>query len=434
MVTALSMDAEPWSEKERGEQLLDLFSGLVQAHGVERLLGAPFIEETPKFFPDSWEPTLVGAARILHRLLCYVGVEGWELELVDARDPLADEGIKGQQQPVIDFIEAENGKMVFQVDNLGRAEWVPAVLCYEAALAFVATRQAAHPYRGGDRPADAVSQKDHEQAAAATVFLGLGLITVNAAHAFHQDGEIVGNMAVTYRTHMILGALPAGDLSFLLAVQLCLRGTSVSAAAPLLRQLQPNQAQAVRRWLAALGGSRDALRTRLGFPEPAPMVDALALPEVPPLPAHTVSALEEAEEVFRNPLRGESAVRYYEAKTITYLFVGLFAAMVPAGWLAFAGGSRIYIALAVLAVGAGAGALIGSRLRLHYCGACDMVLRARETTCPQCAARLEGDEPRRTLARLREQPEEEEDEEEEDELVRQALEQERRDFGEDGEV
>jgi hypothetical protein len=46
---------------------------------------------------------------------------------------------------------------------------------------------------------------------------------------------------------------------------------------------------------------------------------------------------------------------------------------------------------------------------------------------------LEGNEPRRTLASLREQQEGEEDEYDA-ELARQALEQERRDFGEDGKV
>lgn len=95
----------PWHDKERAEDLLGLMAGLVAASGPEPLLAAPLVEETPRFFPDTWEPSLVGLGRVLHRLMCYAGLEGWNLDLIDARDPLADESL-GAQQPVIDFIEA----------------------------------------------------------------------------------------------------------------------------------------------------------------------------------------------------------------------------------------------------------------------------------------------------------------------------------------
>ena len=286
-----------WSDKANADELLDLLAGLIASHGAERFLAAELVLESPRCFPDAWEPTIVGVGRILHRLLYYTGLEGWRMELVDGRAPMQEPG--KLEQPRIDFLSAENDHLLFQLERVGVPEWVPAALCFEAARAFVAVREPRHPYRDGDQ-AEAVSQRAQARAAVATVYLGFGLITTNAAHGFASHGEIVGQSTVTWRAHLKLGALPAGDLCFLLAVQLALRGCSLEAADPLLRQLARDQADEARQWLERLAGAEAELRERLGIgadvrPQPAP------LPRVTELPESAVAELRAAEERHERP-------------------------------------------------------------------------------------------------------------------------------------
>ena len=325
-----------WDEKANAAELLELLSRIVARHGAAPLLAAPLIEESPRCFPDPWEPSLVGVAQILHRLLRYAGLDGWRLELVDGRAPLA-EPLK-LAQPRIGFIAAEGDRLSFQLEEMGTPEWVPAALCFEVGRAFVATRESRHPYRATEDDATAASSAALIEAAVATIYLGLGLITTNAAHGFAQEGEIVGQIAVTRRAHLELGALPAGDLTFLLAVQLTLRGLSVDEAAPLLQEMAQSQSDDVRAWLKRLVDAGPALRARLGIaatdrPPPIP------LPEVGPLPARMLEELEAAEELHLRPHSAVRVTRYWERKTVPGLFIGLFASMVPmipvalAGWI-----------------------------------------------------------------------------------------------------
>lgn len=404
-----------WGDKDNADQLLQLLADLIEAHGGKWLLQGPLVEPTAAFFPDQWEPNMVGLGRLLHRLQHLMGLGGWALELEDARAPLDDDA-PPTQQPVVDFIAAEDGRLAFQVDQLGPAEAVLGALCFEVARAFIAVHQAQHPFRASPATDDSASREAQERAAVATVYLGLGLITADAAHSFHQQGELIGNYAVTYRAHMVMGALPAGDLTFLLAVQLVLRGVSGAEAAPLLGRLGSNQARDVRQWLELLQGQADQLRQRLGLPDEEPG-EALEPPDVPPLDAGLLQDLRDADQRYENPLQGEQTHRYWQAKTVTCLFIGLFIGMVPALILLLTNNGLLVAAIPMV-IGGVAGAALGSRRRIYYCGACQMVLRDHEQRCPRCAASMVGDRPWSRLKTWEEQDEEEGD----DELTRQALE------------
>lgn len=379
----------PWDEDERASELLDLLAAAVAEHGAEAMLrhGAELLEPTERLFPDRWEWSLVGVGRLLHRLLRYAGLEDWRLELVDGRVPMEEVYDKTTQQPLIDFISIDNDRLVFQVEQLGPPDLTLGVLCHEVARAFVAVRRAQHPYRDGgrDNPLDNLAEQARVKAAVITVYLGFGLISANVAHAFRQSGEIVGREAITRRAHIFVGALPAGDLAFLLAAQLAALGRSVDSAGPLLDQLSANQAQVARTWLEQLAGQRENLIERLGLPAPATWPEPRPREPGPGLDEEAEAELRALDQAHARPLLGEQVPRYFERKTVSYLMIGALCGVLPFVFMLLEPGLRL-LSWLPLAVPAALGALVGSRRRIEYCGGCWMLLRADEATCPKCGA------------------------------------------------
>lgn len=412
-------EAIPWADDERASELLDLLAAAVAEHGPEAMLrhGAELVEPTERLFPDRWEWSLVGVGRLLHRLLRYAGLEEWRLELVDAR-PLTEEIRDRTTQPLIELISAERGRLVFQVEQLGPPDLTLGVLCHEVARAFVAARRAQHPYRDGgrDNPEDNQSEQARVKAAVITVYLGFGLVSADVAHAFRQSGEIVGREAITRRAHIFVGALPAGELAFLLAAQLAALGRTVESAGPVLGQLGANQAEVTRGWLAKLAGAREALLERLGLPAREAWPAPRPRDPGPGLDETTEAELRALDEAHARPLRGAEVPRYFERKTVSYLMVGALVGVLPFVFMLLERDLRPLSWLPLL-VPAVLGALVGSRRRIEYCGGCWMLLRASERTCPKCGAVTGAPQPLTDEARRGADPDEDED----DDLTRQAL-------------
>ena len=411
-------EAIPWAEDERAQELLDMLAAAIAEHGAEAMLrhGAELVEPTERLFPDRWEWSLVGVGRLLQRLLRYAGLEDWRLELVDARVPM-EEVRDRTTQPLIEFISTEGGRLVFQVEQLGPPDLTLGVLCHEVARAFVAAQRAQHPYRDGgrDNAEDNQSEQARVKAAVITVYLGFGLVSAEVAHAFRQSGEIVGREAITRRAHIFVGALPAGDLAFLLAAQLAALGRRAESAGPLLDQLGANQAEVARAWLSRLAGQREALIGRLGLPAPRTWPEPLPRDPGPGLDEAAEAELRALDQAHARPLRGEEVPRYFERKTVSYLMVGALVGVLPFVFMLLDRELRLLSWLPLL-VPAVLGALIGSRRRIEYCGGCWMLLRARERACPKCGAATGALQPLTSEARRGA-----DDDDEDDELTRQAL-------------
>src|SRR6266542_3099911 len=120
--------------EEPQRELLELFARAAARLGpVKR---APFVEPSQEFFPEAYEPTLVGAGQLLHRLLGLAGLDG-ELRVEDARAPLSEKSAEQfvVTHPEVTFIAAEKGRLVFQVDELGFGDLTVAALCHQVARA-----------------------------------------------------------------------------------------------------------------------------------------------------------------------------------------------------------------------------------------------------------------------------------------------------------
>jgi hypothetical protein len=75
---------------EEREWLLTRLADLVAEGRFERLVGAPLVEGSARWFPDRWSPTAAGVRVLLRRLLFHAGLADLEVEVADHRVRPAD--------------------------------------------------------------------------------------------------------------------------------------------------------------------------------------------------------------------------------------------------------------------------------------------------------------------------------------------------------
>jgi hypothetical protein len=388
------------------EQLLALLGRAAARLGRQAALAEPSDEH----FPEDYEPNLVVAGELLHRLMAYAGLGDRELEVVDGRAP--DRPLRMEElevtHPDVSFLESDGKKLIFQITRLGPADVTLAALAQEvarAALAVASQRNGAHPYRSG--PEAPSTPDDEALVAAATVWLGFGLITLPAAISFRRSSVATGYSVTTRQTIMLTSGLPSGDLAFLLAAWMVVRDQDETA---IVREyLVKEQAENVEEWICTLRSERLELLEKLGLSHPfeAPC-------ELPPVRPLDVSGFEQLEARHGKANLGRTVERKWERRTLTYALLGFAVSLIPAAILAQWIGGFIVV---LLVIGFFAGIVIGSSRRRHYCGACQMPLRSYERQCPQCGARFQGESELVRIARTMDDLDDEEDEA----LAREAL-------------
>jgi hypothetical protein len=397
--------------KERlGPEQLRLL-GLLGRAAAALPWAAAVAEPSDEHFPD-YQPDLVVAGKLLHSLMADAGLGDWELEIVDGREPnrrsLRIEELE-VEHPDVSFLEAEGKTLVFQITRLGPADITLAALAQEvarAALAVSAERTGAHPYRSGPEPsADA---DDDALVAAATVWLGFGLITLPAAVSYRRSSVATGYSVTTRQTIMQTSALPSGDLAFLLAACMVIREDDDSEM--LCEYLVKEQAENVELWIGALEPARTELLAKLGLSEPFAARRELAA--VKPL---DVKKLERLEARHGKDNIGKTVERRWERRTLSYAFLGFAISFVPATILAQWLGGFVFL---IVIAGFFAGIVQGSSRRRYYCGGCQLPLRNDERQCPQCGARFQGESELVRVVRTVDDLDDDEDEE----LTRAALE------------
>ena len=394
--------------EQLGEEQLRLL-GLL-ARTAAALPSQGLVEPSDERFPD-YQPDLVVAGKLIHSLMADAGLGDWELEIVDGREPnrrwLRIEELE-VEHPDISFLEAEGKKLLFQITRLGPADMTLAAMAQEvarAALSVSSQGGGAHPYRSG--PAPSADAEDDALVAAATVWLGFGLITLPAAISFRRSSVATGYSVTTRQTIMQTSALPSGDLAFLLGACMVIREDDDSEM--LCEYLVKEQAENVAEWITALERDRPALLAKLGLPETLP--PRREPPAVKPL---DVRKLERMEKRLGKDNIGKTLKRQWERRTLSYALIGFCIALVPSVILAqWVGG---FVLLLVI-VGFFIGMTRGSSKRRYFCGGCELPLRDDESQCPRCGASFEGEcelvRVTRTIDDL--------DDDEDEELTREAL-------------
>ncbi len=255
-------------EDER-EALLDRLAELVRTDPGP-FVSAPFVEPTPRFFPDPFTHDAASARQLAQRLLRYAGLDAFHAEVVlDSEGPSAALPLTSS-----DLVRIEGQTVHFACSELGRSDDATLCLAHEiarAALLIHTHRRNDSVYRASVRPEPASLVPDESDPAlvAASVYayvIGFGLLATLGAHHARQGGHSRGGLTQTSWQHVAYGRLSPEASSFLLAVQLVARDVAPTRRNALLASLPTNRRVEVETALASL--DRSTLLARLGLPPP----------------------------------------------------------------------------------------------------------------------------------------------------------------------
>jgi hypothetical protein len=227
--------------REQRERLAAGLHRLVERGGGGPFLTNPIVLPTKAYFPEPI-PRTVGELRgLIGTLLAYVGLGdlGVEIHLYDSKHPyriVDDEGREWappHEGAAAYFAGIEGGVCQFGVDlaTLRDAEVVLGILAHEVA----------HAYREHHRLTVTTRRTEEELTDLTTVYLGFGVLTLNASYFSRSSGRVVGG-GVTHRYEVgRTGYLPPEDMAFLLAQQVVARGVERADVARLVDELAPAQ-------------------------------------------------------------------------------------------------------------------------------------------------------------------------------------------------
>ncbi len=371
-------------EPERRRDLLAALAELIAAGGAAPLLFPPVVPG-PAAFPEPWAPSCAGVELLVRRLIAHANAAGTNPrplcgavvldELVGAppteRKPATDCAVielrPADEQSPAGYIAVVSAMHIGD-DN------VAGTLAHEVGVAhaMLARQLAPDPYRANERDEiDLDPERDHERGSIATVYLGLGVLAVNAAfQQYTRSGRFYGGYAPIEYDVLQAGYIDMSELAFLLAVQTVVRGDT---APP--RGLEPPQRDEVTAWIAALRGTGSELRAELGI-----TADAPAIATRPALEPFAAVALDEPVAAERIAFRWRTNRGGVGMVAGTVLGVGIAALVASRG------------AAPVIAIGSAcAGHVLGRRVRVPRCSACSVVVHDSDTRCRACGAALRGD-------------------------------------------
>jgi hypothetical protein len=353
---------------EQGKLIQDL-RHLIGAGGFEPFVAAPLLEPRAAHFPDHWRADALGVERLARRLLEYAGLG--KLDVAVTLQP--DDRAMGW------FSGIEDGRCHVGADPrmLATPDWLAGVMAHETA----------HAYRHAHGLAIADKAIEEPLTDLTTIYLGFGVLTANASYRYRAGG----GLNWTRWSHQGGGYLSPEAMSFLLAVQVVVRGISSAERRRLAGHLEANQAGSFNAACAAL--DRDTLIDRLGLPPrerwpqviaPSPQpFDTRNDPPLPDLGAQAAAARQVRLQdfpIFR--VRHRATVRWAAFGMPIGIVAAIVVGRLTMDW------SAVYLLLAAPL----AGALLGRRRTHDRCSEpeCTWVIPDDATTCPGCGGSVAG--------------------------------------------
>jgi hypothetical protein len=382
-----------WSLTEAQREMLSDLAMLIERGGSWRFLHGPVAAADQAHYPDPWDETRAGVARVIARTLWHAHAP-FDATLEDVRRPGAQRsGLL--RNTLLQLARIDDRGVRFALQHIGNDD-VAGIAAHEVGRAFVGwLARDGHPFRAipdDGLPAPAIGSL-------ATVYLGLGVVAINAAFHSRAGGELDGNMAYYSATIDRAGGVDVDDLAFLLAVQAKVRDDVL----PALDSLRPTQAAAVAMWRGVLEGHEDELRQRLGL-DVAPDPSAL---DRPPAPRPVAIAAEFDEAVLAKRNHGQRVFRFAKARVRWHALLGMLLGLLggllglarglaAAGGPVFGTGVAMAIVFVAIVFGAGAGGwaigrAFGGTRQVYRCAACESFLAATASVCPVCGGTVVGD-------------------------------------------
>lgn len=356
----------------RRDELLGVLGEYVARAGAAPLLAPPVMPGIDAF-PDPWRPTRGGVRGVLRRLAWHAG-NPRAISLTDER--LGAPPTERKPETRVGLTKVRAKELCFRVEFVGEDD-VAGTLAHELGVAHAVVNrpESVDPYRTGEAPElDVDPDRDHERGSIATVYLGLGVLAVNAAYQqYSRPGRFNGAYSPLEYDVLRAGYIPMSELAYLVAVQAVVRGAGVPAG------LSGPQRDEVSEWIATLGSDtrRAELRERLGIASDG----AEALEERPrPVRFEDIDLAEDAPAARRNAWRWRTHRGGVGFLAGAVLGVGVSVAIaVPS-------------ATPILVLGAaGGGHVIGRRVRVPRCTGCASVVGISDVHCGSCGAILRGD-------------------------------------------
>jgi hypothetical protein len=236
--------------------LVEQLAELLRAEGDKTFLAGPLIAPTDEWFPDRWTPDASGVERLIRRLLGYaeLGALTLTLEIDQFSDAhgevLADGRAGGHSGTAAWFAGIRKGVCSFGVDTNQLRDPV--------GLVGTLAHEVAHAYRSMYELRVPDAAREEWLTDLTTVFLGFGVLTVNASQRFRSGSSGPGR---SWYSRAEGGYLSMQSMSYLLAAQIVARGDSPR---PVGLALAANQRACFKAAYKELG-ARDALLRRLGL-------------------------------------------------------------------------------------------------------------------------------------------------------------------------
>jgi hypothetical protein len=372
-----------WPLAVAQRQLLSELATLIARGGAWRFLRGPVVAANKTDYPDPWDQTRAGVARVLARTLWHAHA-AFDAVLEDARAPgTQQDGLL--RNTLLQLAHIDGHWARFALHHIGNDD-VAGIAAHEVGRAFAGwIARDGHPFRA--IPEDGLPSR--ETGSLATVYLGLGVIAVNAAYHSRAGGSVTGSVA--YHAHAIgrAGGLDVDDLAFLLAVQAEVRDDVL----PALASLRPTQTEAVAAWRAVLEDHEDELEQLLGLDDASRLAPA---PDRPPAPRPVAIEAGFDETVLTKHNHGRRVFRVAETRlrghAVVGALLGLIGGVAVLGGLGPVGpGVTLAVGLAPVVMGFAFGCAVGGTRTLYRCATCESFLDAAAADCPACGGTIAGD-------------------------------------------
>jgi hypothetical protein len=358
-----------WPLSSEQQRLVVQLAELIAAAGAWRFLRGPVVAASQRDYPDRWEPSRAGVARVVARTLWHAHMDV-AATLEDLRGPQWEDR-KHLKRTRLELVAASPGTLAFAVAAIGNDN-VAGTVAHEVGRAFVSQLPSSNPFR------DTGSSElpDPELGSIATVYLGLGVVALSSARYRRAYGEIIGQNAFTEHEIIETGGLQPEELALLLAIQATVRDDVLTA----LDSLEREPADLVAAWREILDDHEDELRELLGLGE-----DDGEAPSRPAVPREVTIDAAIAEGDLKRPNLGRPVFWYTETNSVSGSLLGLVVGL---------GVGLATMSPAVFGIGAVAGAvggyLVGRRMRLYRCASCGAFCTPQTPQCRRCGGNLVG--------------------------------------------
>jgi hypothetical protein len=359
-----------WPLSAEQQRLVVQLAELIAAAGAWRFVYGPVVAASQRDYPDPWEPSRAGVARVLARTLWHAHLDV-AATLEDLRGPQWNDR-RHLKRTYLELVAASHGKLAFAVSAIGNDN-VAGTVAHEVGRAFVSQLPGGSPFRG----TESSEPPDPEVGSIATVYLGLGVVALNSARYRRAYGEIIGQSAFTEHEIIETGGLPPEDLAMLLAMQATVRDDVLTALDSLARE----PAALVDAWREVLDDHEDELRAMLGLGE-----GEGEAPSRPPVPREVAIDAAIAEGDLARPNLGRPVFWYTETRSVSGSLLGLVIGLC----VGLATMSPVVFGIGA-AVGAVGGYLVGRRMRLYRCASCGAFCTPTTPQCGLCGGNLVGE-------------------------------------------